>query len=313
MRPAEHRLWQGAPAFPAALPPEGGAYNPVEPLSVHTAGNLHSALGGGGKGRAAHVAFPLCLHLDESPLKLADVRVEHRDSGQGVVERQLGGALQPGVAKGVHSLEQRAVRREQHLRLLGLDGQGVRHLQGHGPVESRGRGKDDFRGHGVRPGVPVVQGLRQPLLAKVAVHHREALQQPHGVGVGGEQRGHVCQVANGNQHHLVGVLPDFLVEELRRVPFFIGAVGPLLQGARPFRGGVQGHRLQGGVQPRHNGHLPPGGPADGVGHRRPFFRLAAHGGDAQQVTLGLFQQIGQADGVVNIPADVCVQQNFLHI
>ena len=59
-----------------------------------------------------------------------------------------------------------------------------------------------------------------------------------------------------------------------------------------------------------DGHVvAPPGAADGVGQRRPLFRLAADGRDAQQFAARLAEQIGQRQGVVNVRADVGVQQD----
>jgi hypothetical protein len=45
---------------------------------------------------------------------------------------------------------------------------------------------------------------------------------------------------------------------------------------------------------------------------RPFFRFPAHRRDAEQRALRLAQQVSQTDRVVDVAADIRIQQNLLH-
>jgi len=52
--------------------------------------------------------------------------------------------------------------------------------------------------------------------------------------------------------------------------------------------------------------------AQGTDHFRSFHRLPADGRNAQQLALGVRQQVRQADGVIDIAPDVGVQKDFAH-
>ena len=310
--PADHERRQ-RPAAPPRLRAERGAQDSIELLPVHRARDLHIPILAGREGRAAHVALPLRLHLHPAARKPADLRVKDGDRGQRVVQRQFLGALQPRIPKGEDRPHQVAVRPQEDLRLPRLDGQPVRDLQRHGPKHRRPGGEGDLCGQRIGPRVPVVVRVRQGLCAEVAVHHKEALEQPHGIGIVGEECGDVGQVPDRDQHHLVRVLPDLLAEEGRGVPLCKRVVRPAVQGRRALRRRVDRDRLQGRVEPGHDRDSPPRGPADRVRDRRPLLRLAADGRDPEQIAPRLLQQIGQADGVVDVAADVRIQQDLFHL
>ena len=86
-----------------------------------------------------------------------------------------------------------------------------------------------------------------------------------------------------------------------------GVVGPAVE-----RGGLRCQRLarRDEQRPRRagkDGHVFARCPADGAGQHGAFLRLAADGGDAQQFALRLGQQVSEADGIVDIAADVGVE------
>ena len=62
--------------------------------------------------------------------------------------------------------------------------------------------------------------------------------------------------------------------------------------------------------PRKDRHILARNLAERAGQHGPLVGLAGDGGDAEQLTVGLGQEVGQADSIVNVRADVGVQKKL---
>lgn len=65
--------------------------------------------------------------------------------------------------------------------------------------------------------------------------------------------------------------------------------------------------------PGYTGISRPAGRTQGARQPAAVFSLSHNGGDTHQLTLRLHQQIGQTNGVIDIGADIGIQQNFFHL
>ena len=52
--------------------------------------------------------------------------------------------------------------------------------------------------------------------------------------------------------------------------------------------------------------------AQKAGKRGPLFGLACDCADPQQLTVRVREEVGQADGIIHVSADVSIEQNFSH-
>ena len=187
------------------------------------------------------------------------------------------------------------------------------HIQANGTVNRDRRIINNRRGVRIPVCVPFPRPGPRHRIAEHAAHQDQFLQQGGDFRVGGKQQPHIGHRANRQQADLPRIRTNGIDHKLD-----MPVKGELrLMVVRSQHRSLRGACLDRLAQHRRraariNGDIALSGrPAQAAGQHRPGDRLARHGGDPHQLACRLLQQIGQTDRIVNIRANVGIQQDFL--
>ena len=170
----------------------------------------------------------------------------------------------------------------------------------------------------IAPCVPLRGGVgTRGRAEKPAAHQHEPAEQAGDLGVDPEKQREIGERPDGEEGDVSGILPDRAAEELdRRAGGEVGAVRPVYPAvaAERLRLGREGLALldeQGQRRSRVDRHVAARRAAEGARDRGAPLGLAAHRGDAGQLGAALGEEVREAEGIVDVAADVGVQEDAL--
>lgn len=150
-------------------------------------------------------------------------------------------------------------------------------------------------------------------VGKSAAHEHQPFKQSRQFGIVSKQKAHIGHRADRQQCDFAGMAANGILHEgepfpLRKIRAVRPAAQPLELGDRRRRRVVEYGAARAGIQ----GDILSCGIAEGACQPAAVVGFPKHRRDAHQLAFRLHQQIRQAYGVVDIAADIGIQQNFFH-
>lgn len=160
----------------------------------------------------------------------------------------------------------------------------------------------------VAHGVPLPGTVAGHRGSEQSAHHHYAFEERWNVRIHAEQQANIGQRRNAQENHFPGVLPNRAAHELDGLAWRkVFLVWPCPQGCSLLGYPLLLRHEQRVVAAGKYRHLSSSDLADGARQPGTFHRLARNRRDAEQLALGLRQQVRQTNRVIDITADVGVE------